>query len=432
MIHHWEPGGKSFLWAKFGDKIKFKDSPSIKYTHWNWFKSLGIKDTTDLMRDGKRGRIEYDPKTKEIYGLTYSGDSWDEYQFMPNDVVREFRSKYPSFSKYTMLNPGESMYSKTAVNSYARGTSPKRSYKRNVLPVGASSLASSLLGGEVMSRAKEWAMGKRSKLGRKLHNASIYDYELAWKQGRELGEQYPKMLAKDTIKEQFDIWWNYHKDEAEPKSKSGNYKAYVRGYRNKISNPSSEPISPEVEDMSKSWHGRDVGDVTEVEELESFESDLVELGDLEELGILELGTISFKKDQPKLCCDGEGHNLEIVGGDQELDLDSEGVEFKGKRLIPLGYLYSIVYVTDKHHLEGSNGYPEPYEHYFGEEFYKKYLPIEDFDDDTDVWFETLEDMGVVQKAIEKGLLPTCVYDKTDGKILIAGGEYTITELGIKD
>ena len=338
--------------------------------------------------------------------------------------------------KHYGRNP--SMYSKTAVKSYGRGVTPKRSYKRNLVP-GVTELATSLLSGEVMSRAKDWAKGKKSKLAKRLHNPESNEYIFNFvKNGRvdEVKEEfsskldatkYGKQLAKqyDT---KVEMSWRHG-----PLHKKGmGHKQYRGGYVT-ISNPGSkEPISPEVEDMAKNWHGRDVGDVTEVEEVESFESDLVELGDLEELGILELGTISFKKDQPKLACDGEGHNLEIVGGDQELDLDGEGVEFKGKRLIPLGYLYSIVYVTDKHHLEGSNGYPEPYEHYFAEDFYKKALKIEDFNDDTDVWFETLEDMGVVQKAIEKGLLPTAVYDKTDGKILIAGGEYEVTELGIKD
>ena len=123
--------------------------------------------------------------------------------------------------------------------------------------------------------------------------------------------------------------------------------------------------------------------------------------------------------------------LEIIGGDQSLDLDREGIDFDGKRLIPLGYLYSIVYVTDKHHLEGSNGYPEPYEHYFAEEFYKTALDPAKYKE-TSTWFEELNEMGMVDKAMEEGRLPLAVYDKTDEKIIISGGRYEVTDLGIKD
>jgi hypothetical protein len=198
---------------------------------------------------------------------------------------------------------------------------------------------------------------------------------------------------------------------------------------------SEEGISPEVEDLSKEWHGREVKGHREVEEIETFEEDLVDLGELEELGIWgadgNLFTITFKKDRPTLCCDGEGKNLEIVGGDSHLDLDDEGIEHIGKILIPLGYVYSIVYETDKHHLEGSNGYPESYEHYLGEEYYKKSLDPNKYKD-TGKWFADLMGMGIVDKARDKGLLPIAVYNQTDQKILLSGGDYEITELGIKN
>jgi hypothetical protein len=413
-----------YLWAIYKGKVYIV--PENNRTHVDWFEEKGWDD---LGFDSiPRGRIEVDTRKRELAFDNNGGG------LTPNSVHRAFKEKYKrySYAFTTVRNP--SMYSKTAVKSYGRGVTPKRSYKRNIVP-GVTELATSLLSGEVMSRAKDWAKGKKTKLARKLNPSWLGDdidimrdanqrkVELIRQTG--ISTKEANSIGKDTLKNEYKIATEYRDI---PK---GKFSVWVKGWKRYGKNP-GEPISPEVEDMAKSWHGRDVGDITEVEELESFESDLVELGDLEELGILELGTISFKKDQPKLCCDASGHNLEVVSGDQTLDLKGEGIEWKGKRLIPLGYLYSIVYVTDKMHLEGSSGYPEPYEHYLAEDFYKKHLAIEDFDDDTDSWFQELQDMGIVDEAVEKQLLPMVVYDKTDQKILIAGGKYTVTELGIRD
>ena len=120
-------------------------------------------------------------------------------------------------------------------------------------------------------------------------------------------------------------------------------------------------------------------------------------------------------------------NLEIVGGDQEL-----GGEFNGKIEVPLGYCYQIVYETDKHHLEGSNGYPESYEHFFGEEFYKGEGFNQDDYSNSDDFFEDLLDEGVVELAMSKGYLPMVVYDSRNCKLRLVGGKYTIKDVGITD
>jgi hypothetical protein len=313
------------------------------------------------------------------------------------------------------------MYSKSSVSSYARGIKPRKSYKRNVLPFGAVGAQAAL--STLTEGAKEiWRKGKRSKLGKALTRNPYLppkDY-VVW--------------ARDNKK-----FWNeveVFKTEGEARKvakqlKTGpNTTKVTTRYRNP-----GTMVSPEIEDLSKEWHGREVRGQTEIEEIENYEDDLVHLGELEELGIWaadgSMYTITFKKDRPILTCDSDGQNLEVVGGDQDLDLKDLGVDVGGKRLIPLGYIYSIVYETDKHHLEGSNGYPESYEHYFAEDFYKEVLDPAKFKD-TDKWFMELVEMGKVQDAIEEERLPIAVYNKSDGKILISGGGYSVTELGIKD
>lgn len=189
--------------------------------------------------------------------------------------------------------------------------------------------------------------------------------------------------------------------------------------------------NPSVDEMSETWHGRKPRGTEEIEEIETFEDELAELADLEEIGVLGANcrdewTIVFKKDRPKLATDGNGENLEVIGGDQEITGD-----WKNKREIPLGWLVRLVYETDKHHLEGSNGYPESYEHYFGEEYYKTKLDPDDFKTPDD-WWEALKDEGWVKKAINKKLIPMLVYDSVDCKIKIAGGVYKVLDVGIKN
>lgn len=194
-------------------------------------------------------------------------------------------------------------------------------------------------------------------------------------------------------------------------------------------NPATQEDAAE---LSEKWHGRDARESVEVEEIENYDEDLAELADLEELGIitpdLSCFSIKFNKDRPKVCAVDE-HNIEFVGGDQKIDVEATGVEREGKRLIPLGYIYQIVYETDKHHLEGSNGYPEPYEHYFCEEYYKEVCNPDDFKNSDD-WFDYLMDDGIVSECMEK--LPMLIYNKTDKKLVVVGGVYTVEDVGIKN
>jgi len=149
---------------------------------------------------------------------------------------------------------------------------------------------------------------------------------------------------------------------------------YTKKYPYLSKNPGAID-SREADDISKEWHGRDPIEDYEVEESLTFDETIPKLADLEELGIVGIEgdkvscyTIRFKKDKPALACNLEKNTLLIVGGDQELS--EVKPELANKEEVPIGFVYSIVYETDKHHLEGSNGYPELYEHFFGEEFYK--------------------------------------------------------------
>jgi hypothetical protein len=77
-----------------------------------------------------------------------------------------------------------------------------------------------------------------------------------------------------------------------------------------------------------------------------------------------------------------------------------------KQLIKLGKVKSIVYLADKHHLVGSNGKEEEYEHDFGK---KKYF--------------------LFGKQVGQ---PELLYDCLNKTMKLVGGTYTIEDEGIKN
>ena len=202
----------------------------------------------------------------------------------------------------------------------------------------------------------------------------------------------------------------------------------ARMRHNKKKNPSAEALTEE-------WHGRQPREVIDYEEEEEYEPDGAVLAELEELGILledreQTISIEFNSDPPMLVANVATENLEIVGGDQKLEFGEGWGSTKNE--FTVGHVYLIAYCTDKHHLEGSNGVPESYEHFFGEEFYKENgYKVDDYKESDD-FFEDILEAGLVDEAIEAGYLPTMVYDTINEKIKLVGGRYTIEDVGLRD
>lgn len=194
--------------------------------------------------------------------------------------------------------------------------------------------------------------------------------------------------------------------------------------------------NPSAEELTETWHGREPKEVIDYEEEEEYEPDGAVLAELEELGIIledreQTISIEFEEDPPMLVANVNTETLEIVGGDQTLEF-GEGWDTRNKSEVSMGHVYLIAYCTDKHHLEGSNGVPESYEHFFGEEFYKGHgYKVDDYKDSEDFFEDLLED-GIVDEAIEQGYLPTMVYDTVNEKIKLVGGKYTIEDVGLRD
>jgi hypothetical protein len=153
-------------------------------------------------------------------------------------------------------------------------------------------------------------------------------------------------------------------------------------------------------ELSEQFHGRPVDRVTEVSETMLERAELAELGRLLELRVVTFAgdayVLSFQRTHMRLCATPDGSQLYLVGGDQDVDLDSLGIDDMGKDDLPLGVLTAIVYHTTKgfHDFE-----PTDYIHDFGE---------------------------------EGGEPPLLSFDRLNRALRISGGSYRVEPAGIVD
>ena len=165
-----------------------------------------------------------------------------------------------------------------------------------------------------------------------------------------------------------------------------------------------------AEQLAEEFHGRGVVDVIDVEETESYDEHGAVLGFLVELHILtEDGEADIpirfpydpaREDNILLVSNTAGNNLELIGGDQDIDWRAvEGAAINDKYLVMVGPVWEIVYWADKHHLTGPKQQARGMEYYheFGE---------------------------------EGGELPYLIFDRRNTKLLLVGGDYTIEPEGI--
>lgn len=154
--------------------------------------------------------------------------------------------------------------------------------------------------------------------------------------------------------------------------------------------------------MNESFHGRKTNYIDEIYETTEYEKDLAQLGVLTEIEVQvderNVCPIEFGKGT-KLCCSGKGTQLYVIGGNQSLNLSDLGLEEDGKQYYEIGPCFTISYIADKHHLEGSvqqkNG--SEYIHEFGE---------------------------------DGGETPIMIYDALNKKIQLVGGSYKVEDRGI--
>lgn len=205
---------------------------------------------------------------------------------------------------------------------------------------------------------------------------------------------------------------------------------FAKSMRRKKRNPGVD--LEEVTKVSEDFHGRSAKEVIEIIEETHYDDKFAALGDLCELtviyrGYTDLSDICFKKNKPLLVCDKDRRNLDILGGDQCLNVEAQASD-----LVEVGYIVIIAYKTDKHHLEDSDGEVVEYSHFFGEETFKKWGYDRNKYKDDEQFLAVICKSGVLAKACDDGIIPCLLYDCRNEKMLIAGGEYKVEDVGIRN
>lgn len=180
----------------------------------------------------------------------------------------------------------------------------------------------------------------------------------------------------------------------------------------------------EAEEVSKGFHGREVGEAFDIEEKHQYRSELAQLGELVELEVLnenipQLLTLSFNRDRDslvRLSSSANRKQIFLIGGDQEIndeDLERYNPQSYEKDKISVGNVFSISYFADKHHLTGPKQQRKgtDYIHEFGEQTFKKQSP---------------------ETKIAGGALPNLIYDRLNKQMELVGGIYEIRDEGIWD
>ena len=194
----------------------------------------------------------------------------------------------------------------------------------------------------------------------------------------------------------------------------------ARTVRKMISEGKLNPGESSTDSISEGFHGRPVKEHFEIDEEMLYPEDLAVLGCLVELSVTRdggktaipirgfklPGQVGYQNHSEVYVAAPDRNNIVFVGGDQEILGAEKLAGEKDKLRLCLGDVDSIVYLTDKHHLVGSNGTKEEYEHYLGR---KKYF--------------------IFGKRVCR---PKLVYDTLNKHMELVGGSYTITDEGIKD
>jgi hypothetical protein len=205
-----------------------------------------------------------------------------------------------------------------------------------------------------------------------------------------------------------------------------------------ISNPSEaaellEDNQEQAEEVARGFHGRDNREVYEIQEEIQYRENLACLGEMLELEVFietradeGLVSICFKRTPQSeivfLNSSIDRKQLYLVGDTGLPDdwLEEANPTSWEKDKVPIGYVYSISYFADKHHLTGPKQQAKgsEYIHCFGEQTFPARPKFEG------IW--------KLEEKIASGMLPQLVYDRLNEGMEMIGGGYIVKDEGIWD
>lgn len=198
-----------------------------------------------------------------------------------------------------------------------------------------------------------------------------------------------------------------------------------------VKNPSEvAELKDELEDaeeVARGFHGRENLEAFEVEETEVYRENLAFLGNMLDVEVFiearaDEGLITLPFEEVMLGASSDRKQLYLTGDtslpDEWLE-EANPVGYQKDKVI-IGYVYSISYFADKHHLTGPKQQKKgsEYIHAFAEQTFKAPARYEG------VW--------KLEEKIQAGRLPQLIYNRLSGGLELVGGGYEIRDEGIWD
>jgi hypothetical protein len=185
----------------------------------------------------------------------------------------------------------------------------------------------------------------------------------------------------------------------------------------------------DAEEVARGFHGRENQETFEIVEKEVYRENLACLGEMVELEVLiearaneGLIPVCFSRENTEdivlLGCSSDRKQLYLTG---DTSLPDDWLEeacplnFE-KDKVPVGFVYSISYFADKHHLTGPKQQKQgtEYIHCFGEQTFKQ------------------KGVRGMEQKIQGGALPILIYNRLSGGMELVGGIYQVRDEGIYD
>lgn len=192
-------------------------------------------------------------------------------------------------------------------------------------------------------------------------------------------------------------------------------------------NPDGESLGTEVEaqEVARGFHGRENRESFEFTVEEPYRQQLALLGPMLDVEVLIEsragdGLITLPFEEVMLSCSTDRKQLYLVG---DTGLPDDWLEDNcpswDKDKVPIGWVYSISYFADKHHLTGSKQQKDgaEYIHCFGEQTFPG---------------GGRKKIHKLDEKVSAGLLPLLIYNRLSCGMELVGGGYVVKDEGIWD
>ena len=183
----------------------------------------------------------------------------------------------------------------------------------------------------------------------------------------------------------------------------------------------------DAQEVARGFHGRGNRETIDLDQFETYRENLAILGPMLDVEVFipsreKEGLITLPFEDVMLTSSPDRKQLYLIGDTSLLDdwLEESVGNGWDKDKVSIGYVYSISYFADKHHLQGPQSQKKgsEYIHCFGEQTWEAPASFEG------IW--------KLKEKIGDGLLPELIYSRLNCGMELVGGGYLVKDEGIWD